>query len=329
MHRGVNLTGWFLHPGSRAPAALRAWLSGAAMDDLRHAGVSFVRLAVDPDVVADPPMRALLREQIARLADHGLATVLSIHPVAWHLDTDPADRARLLAFWRGLAPVLRGLPPGMILPEVLNEPVFQDQPALWWDLRGQLRRTIRAALPGVTIVLTATGWDSIGGLLSQPLEPDANVLYSFHFYDPADLTSLAAWRADVDRHAVAGLPFPVTDRAGCDARADQAGDAPTRDLMRFYCATPHDPAARLAEAAAWARAHQVRLLAGEFGASAALNAPARLAWLRLVRRTCETRDIPWAIWGYDDIMGFNVPRPPPFRPVLDRSVLEALGMTIP
>jgi hypothetical protein len=67
-------------------------------------------------------------------------------------------------------------------------------------------------------------------------------------------------------------------------------------------------------------------LAGEFGASAALNPAARLAWLRLVRETCAANGIGWALWGYDDVMGFAIRRPPENRPHLDRSVLEALGM---
>jgi hypothetical protein len=86
---------------------------------------------------------------------------------------------------------------------------------------------------------------------------------------------------------------------------------------------------RLESAAAWARGHGVALLAGEFGASDALNTDSRLAWLGLVRRTCEANGIGWALWGYDDVMGFNLPRPPGNRPALDRSVLAALGLSFP
>ncbi len=79
-------------------------------------------------------------------------------------------------------------------------------------------------------------------------------------------------------------------------------------------------------AALWARTNHVRLLAGEFGASAALNQPARLAWLRTVAEAFAAENISWALWGYDDVMGLAVARPPPLHPVLDRSVLAALGL---
>jgi hypothetical protein len=51
-----------------------------------------------------------------------------------------------------------------------------------------------------------------------------------------------------------------------------------------------------------------------------------LTWLRTARQTFESEGIAWALWGYDDVMGFAVSRPPAPRPVLDRAVLDALGM---
>lgn len=329
LRRGVNLTGWFLHPGSGDPAALRAWLSDAAMEDLRRAGFTFVRLAVDPAVAGD---RRVLRDQISRLQSHGLAVVVSAHPgEGWNPETGPEAGDRLVAFWRGLARDLRTLPPNLTFPEGLNEPVFHDQPAHWWAFQERLRAEIRAALPDVTIVLTGQDWGSIGGLLTLPAAPDGNVVYSFHYYDPAELTSLAAYRPGLDRGGLAALPFPVTSQPACDSQAALVRDGATRDLMMFYCATGWDATrvrTRLEQAAAWARDRQVAVFAGEFGASQALNPTARLAWLRLVRETLEAQDIGWALWGYDDSMGLAVPRPPPWRPVLDRTVLLALGLKV-
>ena len=329
LRRGVNLTGWFLHPGSRDPAALRAWMSDAAMDDLHRAGFTFVRLAIDPALADTLPARALLRDQIARLERHGLAVVVSIHAIGWNPDTDPADRDRLVALWRDLAGTLHGLSAGLTFPETLNEPVFHDDPAAWWALRRRILLAIRAVLPDVTVVLTGHDWSSIAGLQASPRESDGDVVETFHFYDPPELTSLAAWRPGLDRAALARLPFPVEDRAACERIAATAGDAPTGDVMRFYCAYGWDAArvrAALSAAARVAEARHVPLMLGEFGASVALNEPARLAWLRLVRETCETLGIGWALWGYDDSMGLNVSRPPSGRPVLNRSLLQALGL---
>jgi endoglucanase len=291
-----------------------------------------VRLAGDPAILDGPSMRRTFLDQVRRLRDHGLAVAISPHPVTWNLDTNPEDRRRLVAFWRDLAPALRGLGQGTMFPEVLNEPVFHDDPAAWWSLQNELLSVIRAALPDATVILTGQDWGGIAGLLALPPSADPNVVYSFHFYDPPELTSLAAWRPGLDRAALARLPFPASDLARCQSIADTAADSATGDLMRFYCVSNRDAArltASIQEAVAWARRHGTALLAGEFGASAALNPDARLAWLRLVRETCAANGIGWALWGYDDVMGFNIQRPPGNNPVLDHSVLEALGLNAP
>ena len=329
LSRGVNITGWFRFPASRDPATLRAWLSDMAMVDLKSAGFTFVRLAIDPAIIDGSPMRGALIEQIRRLQRHGLAVVVSPHPVGWAIDTNPADRAKLAAFWADLAPALRALPSALTFPELVNEPVFHNDAASWAQLQESLRATIRAALPNVTIVLTGNDWGSIAGLLALTPSTDPNIVYSFHFYDPTELTTLAAYRPGLDTAALARLPFPETDPIACRTIGTTSSDTTTRDLILFWCATTWDAAhvrANLLRAVSWAKRHDVTLLAGEFGASIALNAPARLAWLSLVRETCAENGIGWALWGYDDVMGFNIRRPPENKPRLDRSVLKALGL---
>jgi endoglucanase len=328
--RGINITGWFRFPARRDPAALASYLSDQALADLHSAGFDFVRLAVDPELIEGAPQLAVLIGAIRRIQRQGLTVVVSPHPHDWRLETNPADRERLRAFWTTLAPALQRLDATRTVPEMLNEPVFPNDPAGWAALQHGLLADIRHALPGATVVLTGQDWGSIGGLSALVPEDDPNVLYSFHFYDPAELTSLAAYRPGLDRTALARLPFPVDDLPRCDAIARQAADTPTRDVMRYYCALGwNEPrvAAAVDRAVAWGRLHQVHLLAGEFGASADLNPAARIAWLTTIRDVLETRGVAWAIWGYDDVMGFGVSRPPGNRPKLDRAVLTALGMT--
>src|SRR6185312_11222486 len=131
-----------------------------------------------------------------------------------------------------------------------------------------LHAAIRAALPEATIVLTGHDWGSIAGLLALTPNPDGNVVYSFHFYDPPELTSLAAYRPGLDRAALARLPFPETELSTCHSAAETTRDSATGDLIRFYCATGWNAArvrTRLLDAVSWARRNNVTLLAGEFG----------------------------------------------------------------
>ena len=322
--RGINLTNWFRFPASRDPAALAAYMSDQALADLHAAGFDFVRLAIDPAMAGN---RTVLLAAIRRIQQQGLVVVVSPHPQDWHLETDPEPLRR---FWQSFAPALRNLDSALTVPEVLNEPVFPRDPAAWGSLQHLVLNDIRKELPQFTVVLTGQDWGSIGGLLALTPEDDRKVIYSFHLYDPSELTSLAAYRPGADRAAFARLPFPVTDHARCEATADTAADPGSRDLMKYYCTLGWDGGrigATVEQAATWAHAHDARLLAGEFGANAQLNTSARLAWLKTVRDAFEVRGIGWALWGYDDVMGLAVSRPPGARPRLDTAVLSALGLS--
>jgi endoglucanase len=330
LSRGVNITNWFRFAASTEPAALRSYLSDDAMSGLHRAGFTFVRLAVQPEFLSGDPVRlTLLLDAIARLQGQGLAVVIAPFPANWRLENSAADRGRLLEFWRMLAPALRQTSPGRVFPELLNEPVFQGDPAAWQALQLKTLAIVRAVLPQHTIVLTGNDWSSVAGLLALHPVADGNVVYAAHFYDPAELTTLAAYRPGLDTAALARLPFPAGDLPSCEAVARSVADVTTADLMGFYCSLHWDAArvdAPIAAGAAWGQAHGVRLLLTEFGASQQLNAAARLSWLAAVRVSCERHGMGWALWGYDDPMGFGVARPPPAQPELDRSLLSALGL---
>ncbi len=328
LRRGVNITAWFRYPGSLAPPALRGYLGASAITGLRDAGFTFVRLPVDPALLAHPAVPPALTEAIRRLRDVGLGVVVSLHPTTWHLEHSQADRAALHEAWRRLGPLLAGLGADRVFAEVLNEPVFPADPAAWHALQRNVLATIRASLPRHTVVLTGHDWSSIAGLEALTPEPDRNAVYTFHLYEPVDLTSLAAWKPGLDRPALSRLPFPVRDRATCEKIAATT-DADTAGMIRYYCAVGWNEShisRRISAAAAWGRRHDVPVLAGEFGATEALNPDARANWLRAVRTACEVEGIGWALWGYDDVMGFGLPRPPGPSPVLNATVLRALGM---
>ena len=138
LRRGINITNWFRFPPNPDPAALRGYLDDAAMRDLRRAGFSFVRLPVQPILLAYPGVTAALADAVARLERNGLAVIVVPHPTDWQLETEPADRARLVAFWRSTALMLRRFNPALTFPEVLNEPVFADAPDAWAALQHQV-----------------------------------------------------------------------------------------------------------------------------------------------------------------------------------------------
>ena len=335
LRRGVNITNWFRFPPSLSPAALRGYMGDAAMADLRRAGFTFVRLAVQPEILltasgaVDAQRIGLVTEAVARFERSGLAVLVELHPVTWQLEQSAGDRGKLLLVWRALAPALSRLDARLTFPAVVNEPVFKQDPAAWETLQNNALATIRAALPNNTVILTGNEWGSLDGLLRLHPAHDGNVVYSFHFYEPTLLTTLGAYQSGLDQTALATLPFPVTDPGAC---AGIAAAEPTKGAIRYYCGQHWDVdrlTARIAQAGEWARRNAVIVLAGEFGARDRLNRPARLAWLRAARNGFEGSGMGWALWGYEDSFGFAVPRPPGARPALNPAVLDALGLAAP
>ncbi len=328
LQRGVNLTNWFRYPPSGDPAAIRAYMSDAAIADLAASGFTFVRLAVQPEFLLGAPERmGLLGEAVGRLENAGLAVVVELHPTTWQLETVSADRDRLAATWQMLAPMLAQFDPCLTFPEIVNEPVFEGDSAGWEALQQSVLDIIRAALPQATVVLTGNDWGSLDGLLRLTPVSDGNVVYSFHFYEPRVLVLLADWAPSLDKSALAALPFPMADPC---VRTPASGD--TLAMMLAYCGedwTASKLRARIAQAANWAARNGTSVLMGEFGATHALNAGARLAWMSDVRRDARRFGLGWALWGYDDVMGFDLHRPPGERPALDPGVLRALGLRPP
>ncbi len=328
VQRGVNITHWFRYPPHGEPGALESYLSQAALDRLRQVGFTFIRIPVQPELMMGRPSTlSALAAAVRQAEQSGLAVDVALAPSEWHLETSAADRKALFSAWGRLAPALRETAPGRTFIELLNEPVFPADPGSWASLQEQLRQYVRSVLPSFTLILTGQDWGSIQGLLALTPSSDPNVIYSVHFYDPSELTSLAAWKTDADHAVLAGLPFPVSSKLKCATRMP-ATSASTAGLWRFYCDQGWDEEAvskRLASAAAWGRQNKAAVLLGEFGASERLNPTARLAWLSIVRRASEAEGMGWALWGYDDSMGFDLPAPPGAG-AMNPGVLSALGM---
>ncbi len=90
LRRGINITNWFRFPPSRDPAALRAYLSDAALEELKRIGFTFVRLPVQPDLLRAPEA---LADAVARVQRHGLAVVVALFgPAGTRRPTQPTGR---------------------------------------------------------------------------------------------------------------------------------------------------------------------------------------------------------------------------------------------
>lgn len=294
--RGVNISRWFRYPAENSERHFRAFITDADLDLIAAMGATCVRLAVDPTYLN----LAWLDEAIARIARRGLALVLDYHDESRGIESGPAAVDEFERRWLALAAHLSRTLPDTVLLEVLNEPVFDADPAAWFPIRRRIVEAIRSAAPLHTIVAGGPNWSSLDGLLiSSPVDDD-NVVYTFHFYEPFEFTHQgASWVSGPVRH-LSGVRYPAASARQIDQR--------------------------IASAAGWAARYGVPVWAGEFGAYPAV-APRldRLRWLYDVRTALQRHGIGWAVWSYDENLGLDRRIDPDGRTNIDWDSATALG----
>jgi hypothetical protein len=338
--RGVNLTNWFRFPVAPDRTSFEGWITDAELGALRTAGFDHVRLPVHDDVVVpggqgDALRLDLLRRQVQRLRAAGFAVMVVPYMRGrgpdWRPETDAAARDRLVRFWAVVAPVLGREPASHLFPEAVNEAVFTDRPEEWLALLERVVATIRQAMPGHSIVASPGQWASVQGLRGFRPVRDSNVIYSIHSYEPTVFATLASGAApDLDRGALARLPWPVRNGADC-AAAQGTAHAVTRDLVGWFCGGAKDRAwlrSHFQPMIAFGNQHGVPMHLGEFGVSPRLAAEARRAFIADVVAVMAEARTGWALWGFEDSMGLGRQRPERGRPgrIDPAGLLPALGL---
>jgi hypothetical protein len=330
--RGVNLSNWLQHGRVEEPERYAA--DAADWTRIRALGLTHVRLPVDPAVLVDnrglPRADALweLHSAIRDAVSADLLVVLTLQlPSGLKSAVAERETARvaLAGLWRWLAVALRDLPPQQLVFEPLNEPEVDDAAAsraLMQYLAGELR----AAAPDNTLAVSGHGYSGVEQLaFMQPLA-DANVVYSFHFYEPHNFTHQGADWGDPAWRALRNFPYPSSP----ESVAARLGAVPpkTRELLRWHGEQRWNRehiGAVLERAARWGRKHHAAVWCSEFGVLKKRVAAAdRAAWLRDVRETLEADDIGWTHWDYAG--PFGIVGGVHGRRVVDAKAIEALGL---
>ena len=105
----------------------------------------------------------------------------------------------------------------------------------------EILQVIRTALPHNTVILTGTNWSSLDGLLKIKPVSDANVVYTFHSYEPALLTLLGFWDPSIDQSELAAnIPFPVAPTRSATAPPRPSGMITRVRLYNYWCSETHN-----------------------------------------------------------------------------------------
>gem|GEM_PF-364412 len=347
--KGVNLSHWYWLPKDATLETRQKFITDADLAALKAAGITHVRLPVEPDALWKTPgshfdMEVLepLLADIKRINAAGIAVVFDPHTSKqgpW-LAIDPRD-ARidlLLMFWSEFAPIIAETDPEMVFIELLNEPHNIKDATLWWQAQDRLIKTIRHRVPDHTIIATGDEWGGPEGLKRLFPHEDKNVVYSFHFYEPHIFTHQGAnWGWAGWKH-ITGLEYPSSEaNAEAVAAAVLKGRENDEDAkngawsVRDFAKKPWNKdriAGEISLVQTWATTHQVPIWCGEFGVYIDHSPRAsRLAWTRDLREALEGAGIGWCMWDYAG--GFALTTGSPGARALDTELAAALGLNPP
>ncbi len=339
LRHGINISGWFAQvydPKGYSKEHFQSSITAQDIALIKAMGFDHVRLSVNPQPLfqsghADqlpPEYLSYLDAAVKMIQDQGLAVILDVHP-------DADFKARLEGddfieqfgdFWRAVARHYSTGDPGMMFFEVLNEPEVRDR-FRWAGMQSKLARAIREGAPKHTIIASGARWSASDDLLFLEPLPDANVIYNFHFYEPAVFTHQGATWSVNYWHGVKHLAYPSNRES-----AEKAAAAVPDEVNRLYVlryGMEHWDAARIdmeiGQAAAWGKRRNVAVMCDEFGVYREDADPAdRAAWLNDVRTSLEKHNMGWTMWDYDG--GFGVVTKRDGRSVPDETTLRALGL---
>jgi len=303
-------------------------------------GFDHVRLSIDPQPMfregeADaiqPELLGYLDEAVRSILANGLAVILDIHPEVefkTRLAKDDEFVERFGDFWRAFAKHYSAWDTKLVFFEILNEPELQDR-YRWAGMQAKLAAAIREAAPQNTIIAAGARWSADDDLLFLEALPDANVIYSFHFYEPHIFTHQgASWGVDF-WHFTHGLAYPSTPESA-EAVASREPEAAYRLYVIRYGFERWNAArieAEISQVADWAGRHDVPVICTEFGVYRKYADPgSRAAWLTDVRSSLERHGMGWTMWDYSG--GFGVVTKTDAGAVPDELTLRALGLKAP
>jgi hypothetical protein len=328
-------------------------LAAADLAVIRHAGFDFVRLTLDPGPFLQfqgarrDGTYDILRQRVQLILAAGLSVIVDFHPVKQDLDYGPdalvqgADTPLFAAYCDMLARtagLLDGLHTPRVALELMNEPAIGGTPATdaaWQAMAEKAYRAVRATSPATTLVISGGrggNYDGLTALDPKPFAADPAVIFTFHWYAPADFV-FQSLPTNPSFRVIADLPYPAQARPmneaakAMAARVQQIDKSPDQRkadlamgmerLLRYRESNfgRKDVGAAFDSVTGWAQAGGIspsRIFLGEFdamrryGPYKGARADDRARWLKDVHEEAEAHGFFWSIWAYRGFGGMAI-----------------------
>jgi endoglucanase len=269
-----------------------------------------------------------------------------IHP-EWEFKkgilSNPEKFAEFLGFLDDTARFLsNGWGPKQLALQLMTEPGGNSMN--WNEVQLQMWQTARHAMPEHTLILAGDQVGTIEGLITTKPVDDANVMYSFTFYDPFVLTLQGGeWLSPKLWTHLGSIPYPSTPEIIAERMKTILEKVPpdppdwrmsAEGMLMEYgsaCWNKEKIAGCVKKLVDWNKSYGggLRIWCAEFGCyQRTIDPEDRYRYIKDVREVFEENGIGWAYWSYNETLTVMTSDRQPFGPAAsqtpDEKMLEVL-----
>ncbi|MDR2941341.1 MAG: glycoside hydrolase family 5 protein [Treponema sp.] len=336
--KGVNFSGWF--ETDNAGSIQFTKYTEQDFANVKSLGADVIRLPVKmhsmtgsaPYFTLDPLLFKFLDKAVDWAEKYGLYIIIDNHSFDPVKNTEDDIDKILIPVWEQVARRYKDRSDKVVY-EILNEP-HGISDARWGEVQGMAVNAIRKHDAKHSIIAGGTDYNSIGKMSAIPKYTDANIIYTFHFYDPYLFTHQGAgWGGPPLLTSLAKVPFPYDGKRMPKISDDLRGTWVESSLNYDYrkASDPNTLYAALNKVVSFSRERNVPVFCGEFGVYMinSLNED-RVRWYEIVTAALAKRGISRTSWDYYGGFGvFNSEGRGDFHAELNTGIVRAMGFTPP
>lgn len=295
---------------------------------LKKLGFSTIRLPVAFTYFADKKIE--LTEVFKRVdkvlklcKQYNFNLIIDYHSGNLKNDNYLTETPKIIDTWQKVARQYINESPDRLFFDVYNEPVVADQ--VWKDAAYNIVTGIRKIDTKRTLLVGASNYNDIYELSRFERLADDNIIYAFHFYEPFFFTHQGAeWVGN--ESATTGVPFPYNEEIfprlnpktqntwGEKRYYEYRNDGNEQSLL--------DKLSKYVKP--WSDKYHVPVVCSEYGAyNKYADVESRSRYIKAMRKTLKTLNIPGLMWEYND--GFSIFKGRPSLQNLPDCMRDAIG----